>query len=66
MVDFSFSDLPIEWENVVKWSISKLRGKGLQASLGKLYFKACVYHLWQQRNVLVHNNNPKSEEAIVK
>lgn len=65
MVDFSFSDLPV-WENVVQWSISKLRGKGLQASLGKLNFGACVYHLLQQRNALVHNNNPKSEEAIVK
>lgn len=65
MADCSFSDLPIEWENVVKRSIYKLKGKGLQASLGKLCFGACVYHLWQQMNALVHNNNLKSEEAIV-
>jgi hypothetical protein len=24
-----------------------------------------VYHLWQQRNALLHSNNPRMEEAIL-
>jgi hypothetical protein len=38
----------------------------LQASLDKLCLGACVCHLWQQRNALLHINNLKTEEAIVK
>jgi hypothetical protein len=61
-----FIDIPSEWEKVLTWSIATLQGKGLQASLGKLCLGACIYHLWQQRNVLVHNSNLRTEETMVK
>jgi len=48
------------------WSIATLRGKGLHASLDKLCLDICIYHLWQQRNVLVHNSNLRTEETMVK
>jgi hypothetical protein len=48
------------------WSIAKLRGKGLQASLGKLCLGACIYHLWQQRNALVHSSNLRTEKTMIK
>jgi hypothetical protein len=66
MFDCSFSDLPTDLVIVVTWSIFNLKGKELKASLGKLCLRTCVYHLWQQKNALMHNNNPKTEEAIVK
>jgi RimJ/RimL family protein N-acetyltransferase len=61
-----FTDIPSEWEKVIIWSIAKLWGKGLQTSLGKLCLDACIYHHWQQINALVHNNNLRTKEAIVK
>jgi len=61
-----FTDIPSKWEKVMTWSIATLQGKGLQASLGKLCLGACIYHLWQQRNALVHNNNLRTEVAMVK
>jgi hypothetical protein len=61
-----FTEVLSNWEKVVTWCVAKLRGKGLQASLGKLCLGACIYHLWQQMNALVHNSNLRSEEAIVK
>jgi hypothetical protein len=61
-----FTEVSSDWEKVVTRCVAKLRGKGLQASLGKLCLSACIYHLWQQRNALVHNINLRSEEAIVK
>jgi hypothetical protein len=38
----------------------------LQACLGKLCLGACIYYLWQQGNALVHNNNLRTKEDIVK
>jgi len=61
-----FTDIPSEWEKVMTWSIATLRGKGLQASLDKLCLGTCIYHFWQQRNVLVHNSNLRTEETMVK
>jgi len=61
-----FTDIPSEWEKVMTWSIATLWGKGLQATLGKLCLGACIYHLWQQINALVHNINLRTEEAMVK
>jgi hypothetical protein len=61
-----FTNIPYEWEKVMTWSIATLQWKGLQASLGKLCLGQCIYHLWQQRNALVYNNNLKTEETMVK
>jgi hypothetical protein len=60
-----FTNIPSEWEKVMTWSIATLQGKGLQASLGKLCLGACIYHLWQKRNALVHNNNLRIGEIMV-
>jgi hypothetical protein len=61
-----FTNIPSEWEKVMTWSIATLCGKGLQASLGKLCLGACIYHLWQQRNALVHSSNLRTEETLIK
>jgi len=37
-----------------------------KASLGKLCLGACIYHLWQQRNALVHSSNLRTEETLIK
>jgi hypothetical protein len=42
-----------------------MQGKSLKASLGRLCLGATVYHLWKQRNDLLHNNTPRTEEAIL-
>jgi hypothetical protein len=39
--------------------------KNLKTSLCKLNSGATAYHLWKQRNDLLHGNTPKTEEAIV-
>jgi hypothetical protein len=57
---------PLEdWEDVVKWSVEVLHGKSLKISLCKLSIGAAVYHLWKQRNYLLHVNTPRTEEALV-
>jgi hypothetical protein len=33
--------------------------------LCKLCLGAAVYHLWQQRNALLHGKTPRTEEQIV-
>jgi hypothetical protein len=41
------------------------KGKSLYTNLCKLCFGATVYHLWRQRNDLMHYNAPRSEEKIM-
>jgi hypothetical protein len=46
-----FAGVPVDWESVEIWGLNMLA--------------AVVYHIWQQRNALLHGNNPRSEEAIL-
>jgi len=65
MHDCGFSAPPFDWDLVVVWSVAKLKGKSLKVCLAKLCLAACIYHLWRQRNALLHGNSPRTEEAIV-
>lgn len=51
----------VEWDDVVNWSIAAFKGKGLQVSLCKLCFAACVYLIWKQMNDLWHGNTPRRQ-----
>jgi hypothetical protein len=57
-------DPPDDWDLVVQWSIEVMQGKSLKSSIYRLCLGAVVYHLWLQRNALLHGKNPKTEEVI--
>jgi len=59
-----YSDPPSDWDLVVVRSVVRLKGKSLKSCLAKLYLGACIYHLWKQRNALLHGITPKTEEVI--
>lgn len=59
------ADPKVEWDEVTVWCSSDLKGKNLHSTLCKLSLGAIVYHLWRQRNNLLHGNIPKTEESIV-
>jgi hypothetical protein len=59
-----YSDPPSDWDLVVVWSAARLEGKRLKSCLAKLYLGACIYHLWKQRNALLHGITPKTEDVI--
>jgi len=65
MAACSFDDPPVTWDDVISWFKEEMRGKSLKSCLCKLCLGATVYHLWKQRNNLLHGNIPLSEEAIV-
>ncbi len=65
MADCSFLNVPLDWESVEDLCLKALQGKSLKASLGRLCLGATVYHLWKQRNDLLHNNTPRTEEALL-
>jgi hypothetical protein len=56
---------PVDWEEVVQWFVKDLQGTSLKANACRLSLAAVVYHLWWQRNALMHGNTPRTEEAIV-
>jgi len=63
--DCLIRDPPIEWDSLVNWCNSHLRGRSLIAIICKLCFGASVYHLWRHRNNLLHDNTLSSEDSIV-
>jgi hypothetical protein len=65
MGDCSFDDVLTSWDEVENWGPKVLRGKSLKTCLGRLCFAAVVYHLWKQRNDLLHKSNHRSEEDIL-
>jgi hypothetical protein len=65
MAECSFYNVPLDWDDIVVWSLKVMQGKSLRAVLGRLCFGATVYHIWKQRNDLLHNNTPRTEEAIL-
>jgi hypothetical protein len=65
MASCMISDPEVEWEDVAAWSTNELKGeKPLYQSVQALFW-ATVYHLWRQRNDLMHYNAPRSEEQIM-
>jgi len=63
--DCLIRDPPIEWDSLVNWCNSHLRGRSLIAIICKLCFGASVYHLWRHRNNLLHGNTLSLEDSIV-
>jgi hypothetical protein len=59
-----YSDRPSDWDSIVVWSVVRLMGKNLISCLVKLCLGACIYHLWKQRNALLHGISPRTKEAI--
>jgi hypothetical protein len=65
MVDYSFRNVPLDWEDIEDWCVKVLQGKSLKASLDRLCLGATVYNLWRQRHDLLHNHTPRTKEAIL-
>jgi hypothetical protein len=65
MNDCSVSYYPSKWDEVAIWSITAMKGSTLESSIWKLCFGAAVYHLWLQRNALIHEITPRTEEQII-
>jgi superfamily II helicase len=65
MAECLATDPPVDWELVAQWSVAAMQGKSLKSSLCKLCLGGAVYHLWHQRNALLHGHTLKTEEAIV-
>jgi len=59
------SDPRQEWDDVVELSSVALKGKEIWTTLYRLCFGAAVYHIWRQRNDLLHGTVPRTEEQIV-
>jgi hypothetical protein len=65
MAECSILNVPLDWENIEDWGLNVLLGKCIRACLGSLCFRATIYNLWRQRNDLLYNNTPRTEEAIL-
>jgi len=53
------------WEEITYWCITELSIDCFKTRLRILCLGAAVYNLWRQRNVLLHNSNVATEEALL-
>uniref|UniRef100_A0A2N9H1D4 Reverse transcriptase domain-containing protein n=1 Tax=Fagus sylvatica TaxID=28930 RepID=A0A2N9H1D4_FAGSY len=53
-------------QELVEWASNHLKGTNCRAVLYKLAWWAAVYHIWQQRNAIIHCRRIKTEEQIVR
>jgi len=53
------------WEEITYWCIIELSRDCFKTKLRILCLGAAVYNLWRQRNVLLHNSNVATEEALL-
>ena len=49
----------------MEWGIKNILSVGLRSTICKLSWWAAVYHLWLQRNAIVHDGQIKTEEQIL-
>ena len=54
------------WEDLIEWSSSNLKGKGMRSNICRLGLWAAVYHIWLQHNAIIHGGHIKTEEQIIK
>lgn len=57
---------PISWNDVVSLGFQKWRSKTTKAYLCRLVFGSTIYNIWRNRNTLKHENNPWSQEKVLK
>jgi hypothetical protein len=52
----------LQWNDILEWGMSHWK----RAPVLKLAWWAAVYHIWWQRNVVLHQGLINSEEGILK
>lgn len=45
------ADIPVSWEEILKWGIANLKGRGFRAILWKVVWRDSIYHIWIQGTV---------------
>jgi hypothetical protein len=65
MSECSIPNAPLDWDAIEAWGVKVLRGRGVRANLGRLCLGSTVYNIWKQKNAILHNSSPKTEESIM-
>ena len=50
------------WEDLIEWGFSNLKGKGMRSNICRLGLWATVYHIWLQRNAIIHRGHIKVDK----
>ena len=58
------SNAQLVLEDLIDWGARELKGKGLRVIACKLAWWATVYHIWLQRNAIVHEERIWTEEQL--
>jgi predicted thioesterase len=54
-----------KWHNIIAWAELNWTSKTLEADYCRLGLSVAVYHIWAQRNAILHHGYVKTVEQIV-
>lgn len=60
---FLVSDPEFEWDELVAWGLAHLKGKSFKR-VCKLAWWSSLYHIWLQRNAIMHASTVWCEEQV--
>ena len=53
------------WDDIIGWGQAQLKGeKSLMSIICRIALRSAVYHIWQQRNAVIHQRRISFEEGI--
>jgi hypothetical protein len=59
------SNYPSDWDEIAVWSVVALKGNNMVSCVRKLCLGVADYHLWLQRNSILHGKTPRTKEQII-
>ncbi|KAH0773971.1 hypothetical protein KY290_011108 [Solanum tuberosum] len=56
----------LEWKDKVMWAIAHAKGNSVQAALYRLSITCCLYLVWHERNLRLHQMRSRSPEILIR
>ena len=53
------------WQEELRWAVTKIKGKALISIFLNIAWKACIYHVWRERNGRMHSKPSNSSLQII-
>ncbi|XP_020258830.1 uncharacterized protein LOC109835258 [Asparagus officinalis] len=55
-----------EWDHILEWFCTKLRGKGFKQGIRRIAFTAAIYNIWTERNLRIFQQEIRTVTQLIK
>ncbi|XP_020266294.1 uncharacterized protein LOC109841766 [Asparagus officinalis] len=61
-----FSWKSCEWDHILEWFCTKLRGKGFKQGIKRMALTAAIYNIWYERNLRIFQQEQRTADQVIK